>query len=204
VFSDSEGAVPAALAAAAVTAGCLAVAHAGPGVTALASVRRRFFPRLSGQGRADHVALTFDDGPDPAWTPAFLEVLATWKARATFFMLGPMAVQAPGLAAEIAAAGHEVAVHGWAHQYTVLRGPRAVADDLGQGRGGGRGGCATAVLPPALRRAERRGTRRRPPARAHPGAVDLLGPGVDTRRHAPLGLGDAQRKPDRRRHSPVA
>jgi peptidoglycan/xylan/chitin deacetylase (PgdA/CDA1 family) len=134
VFPDSEAQAPnrspAALAAAAVAAGCLAVAHAGPGVTALAPVRRRFFPRLAGQGRPDHVALTFDDGPDPAWTPAFLEVLATWQVRATFFMLGSMAVQAPGLAAEIAAAGHEVAVHGWAHQYTVLRGPRAVADDL--------------------------------------------------------------------------
>ena len=138
MFSDSErpaaGRPPAALAAAAMAAGCLAVAHAGPGVTALAPVRRRFFPRLSGQGRADHVALTFDDGPDPAWTPAFLEVLATWRARATFFMLGSMAVQAPGLAAEIAAAGHEVALHGWAHRYTVLRAPRAVADDLARAR----------------------------------------------------------------------
>lgn len=138
MFSGSEAEAPArppaALAAAAVTAGCLAVAHAGPGVTALGPVRRRFFPRLSGQGRADHVALTFDDGPDPAWTPAFLEVLATWRVRATFFMLGSMAVQAPGLAAEIAAAGHEVAVHGWAHQYAVLRGPRAVADDLARAR----------------------------------------------------------------------
>jgi peptidoglycan-N-acetylglucosamine deacetylase len=138
VFSGSEAQAPArpsaGFTAAAVAAGCLAVAHAGPGVTALAPVRRRFFPRLSGQGSADHVALTFDDGPDPAWTPAFLEVLATWRARATFFMLGSMAVQAPGLAAEIAAAGHEVAVHGWAHQYTVLRGPRAVADDLARAR----------------------------------------------------------------------
>ena len=138
MFSDSvvpaPARPPAALAAAAVAAGCVAVAHAGPGVTALAPIRRRFFPRLSGQGRPDHVALTFDDGPDPAWTPAFLEVLATWRARATFFMLGSMAASAPGLAAEIAAAGHEVAVHGWAHQYTVLRGPRAVADDLARAR----------------------------------------------------------------------
>src|SRR5262249_40256728 len=165
-----------------------------------------FFPRVCGHGRRDHVALTFDDGPDPAWTPAFLEVLATWRARATFFMLGSMAAAAPGLAAEIAAAGHEVAVHGWAHRYTVLRGPRAVAGHLARARGagGGRGGSTAAVLPPALRRAERRGARRRPPARPHPGAVDLLGPGVDTRRDAPLGLGDARRKPDRRRHSPVA
>ena len=120
---------PAARTAALVLAG-LAVAHAGPGVTALGPVRRRFFPRLSGLGRADHVAVTFDDGPDPAWTPAFLEVLATARVRATFFMLGTMAARAPGLAAEVAGAGHEVAVHGWAHRYTILRSPRAVADDL--------------------------------------------------------------------------
>src|SRR6185437_8050427 len=110
--------------------GGLAVSHAGPGVTAIGPLRQRFFPRLAGQGRADHVALTFDDGPDPAWTPAFLEVLAEWRVRATFFMLGSMAAREPGLAAEVAAAGHEVAVHGWAHRYTVLRSPRAVADDL--------------------------------------------------------------------------
>ena len=134
MFPDSEGprapSRPALLATAALALGGLAVSHAGPGVTALGPVRRRFFPRLSGQGRADHVALTFDDGPDPAWTPAFLEVLAKWQVHATFFMLGSMAARSPGLAAEVAGAGHEVAVHGWAHRYTVLRSPRAVADDL--------------------------------------------------------------------------
>src|SRR6185312_14975936 len=114
--------------------GGLAVSHAGPGVTAIGPLRQRFFPRLAGQGRADHVALTFDDGPDPAWTPAFLEVLAEWRVRATFFMLGSMAAREPGLAAEVAAAGHEVAVHGWAHKYTVLRSPWAVADDLARAR----------------------------------------------------------------------
>ena len=138
VFSDSEGprvpSRPAMLATAALALGGLAVSHAGPGVTALGPVRRRFFPRLSGQGRADHVALTFDDGPDPAWTPAFLEVLAKWQVHATFFMLGSMAARSPGLAAEVAGAGHEVAVHGWAHRYTVLRSPRTVADDLARAR----------------------------------------------------------------------
>src|ERR1700731_3241079 len=101
---------PGALTAAAVAAGCLAIAHAGPGVTALGPVRRRFFPRLSGAGRADHVALSFDDGPDPAWTPAFLDVLETWPVRPTFFMLGSMAAPEPKLAAEDAGAGHEAAV----------------------------------------------------------------------------------------------
>jgi peptidoglycan/xylan/chitin deacetylase (PgdA/CDA1 family) len=121
-----------ALAAALVLGG--AVAHAGPGLTALAPVRRRFFPRLSGLGDPGHVALTFDDGPDPAWTPAFLEVLAARQVRATFFLLGSMVARAPGLAAEIAGAGHEVGVHGWAHRYAVLRTPRAVRDDLARAK----------------------------------------------------------------------
>jgi peptidoglycan-N-acetylglucosamine deacetylase len=111
-------------------AGGLACAQAGPGITALGPVRRSLFPRLSGIGRSDHVALTFDDGPDPASTPRFLEVLAARQVRATFFLLGSMVARAPGLAAEIAAAGHETAVHGWDHRYLPLRGPLATRDDL--------------------------------------------------------------------------
>jgi len=67
---------PGACAAAGLALAGLAVTHAGPGITALAPVRRRLFPRLAGLGQADHVALTFDDGPDPASTPAFLDLLA--------------------------------------------------------------------------------------------------------------------------------
>jgi peptidoglycan/xylan/chitin deacetylase (PgdA/CDA1 family) len=121
---------PGARTAAGLALASLAVTHAGPGITALAPVRRRFFPQLSGFGRADHVALTFDDGPDPASTPAFLDLLAARRLRATFFLLGSMVAKAPELAADIAGAGHEVGVHGWDHRYTILRGPGAVRDDL--------------------------------------------------------------------------
>src|SRR5215475_10195351 len=121
----AQGAALAVLAAAG-----LASAHAGPGVTAIGPVRRLAFPRLAGLGRPDHVALTFDDGPDPASTPAFLDLLAARRLHATFFLLGSMVARAPQLAAEIAAAGHEIAVHGWDHRYTILRGPRAVFSDL--------------------------------------------------------------------------
>jgi len=112
----------------------LAVAQAGPGVTALRPVRLALFPRLSGLGAADHVALTFDDGPDPAATPRFLAALAARGLHATFFMLGSMVDRAPGLAAEVAAAGHEIAVHGFEHRYLILRGPRATHDDLARAR----------------------------------------------------------------------
>ena len=111
----------------------LAVAHGGPGLTALAPVRRRF-PALSGAGAPDHVALTFDDGPDPRFTPRFLAALDARRVRATFFLLGPMVQAAPGLAAEIAAAGHEIGVHGWDHRYATVRSPRALHDDLARAR----------------------------------------------------------------------
>ena len=89
------------LAAAAVAAG-----HAGPGLSAVGPLRRRLLPRLAGFGRADHVALSFDDGPDPASSPAFLAVLEARRVHASCFLLGSMGVRAPELAAEIAEAGH--------------------------------------------------------------------------------------------------
>jgi len=108
----------------------LAVAHSVPGVTALRAVRMSLFPLLSGQVLSDHVALTFDDGPDPAATPLFIKLLADRGVRATFFLLGSQVSKAPRLAADIADRGHEIGVHGWRHRYLPLRGPIATYDDL--------------------------------------------------------------------------
>jgi peptidoglycan/xylan/chitin deacetylase (PgdA/CDA1 family) len=115
---------------AAASAAGLAIAHAGPGITGIGPVRMLAFRRLAGQGTPGHVALTFDDGPDPVSTPEFARVLADRNVRATFFMLGSMVAKAPGLAAEIAAAGHEVGVHGFDHRYLTVRTPRATRSDL--------------------------------------------------------------------------
>jgi peptidoglycan/xylan/chitin deacetylase (PgdA/CDA1 family) len=120
---------PAGLIAGGLAAG-IAVAQAGPGITGLGPVRRTLFPRLAGQGDPGHVALTFDDGPDPDSTPQFARLLAARQVRATFFMLGSMAERAPGLAAELAAAGHEIGVHGWDHRYLPARTPGAARSDL--------------------------------------------------------------------------
>lgn len=128
----------------------LGVVQTAPGVTAIGPVRRALFPRLSGYGAAGHVALTFDDGPDPAATPRFLEVLHSRGLHATFFLLGSMVVRAPGLAADIAAAGHELGVHGWDHRYLSLRGPRATRDDIARARDiiGGAAGAAPRLFRP--------------------------------------------------------
>jgi len=108
----------------------LAVLQAGPGITGFGPVRDALFPLLAGRGLAGHVALTFDDGPDPGATPRFLDLLASRGVRATFFLLGSQVMLAPRLAARIAAQGHEIGVHGWEHRYLPLRGPRAIRDDL--------------------------------------------------------------------------
>lgn len=76
------------------------------------------------------VALTFDDGPHPQGTPAVLEVLRAAGVRATFFLVGEQVERDPALAAEIAAAGHEVGVHGHRHRTLLLRTAHAAHDDL--------------------------------------------------------------------------
>jgi len=111
-----------------------AAIHQGFRVPAAASLRRRLSPRLAGHGDPGHVALTFDDGPDPAGTPAILSVLAEWDLHATFFMLGSMALVAPGLAREVSAAGHQIAVHGWVHRVMAVDRPGVVYGDLARAR----------------------------------------------------------------------
>jgi peptidoglycan-N-acetylglucosamine deacetylase len=112
----------------------LAVVQAGPGITGLGPVRRAAFPRLAGCGTARHVAITIDDGPDPAATPLFLDVLRARGVKATFFLLGSMVAKAPGLAADIAGEGHELGVHGWDHRYLPLRGPGDTMKDVSRAR----------------------------------------------------------------------
>jgi peptidoglycan/xylan/chitin deacetylase (PgdA/CDA1 family) len=110
--------------------GAVAAVHAAPALAGVSPFGIRCTPRVVGRGRPGHVALTFDDGPDPDSTPAFLAELDRLGWRATFFMLGSMARRAPGLVAEVAAAGHEVAAHGDEHKNMLRRGPRAAADDI--------------------------------------------------------------------------
>ena len=112
--------------AAAVAAG----AYASPSVARLLPPRWRVTPRLSGLGDPHHLALTFDDGPDPASTPEVMAALDRLGWSATFFCLGTMAAAHPGLAAELVSAGHEVGVHGWTHDGAVRRSPRALTEDV--------------------------------------------------------------------------
>jgi peptidoglycan/xylan/chitin deacetylase (PgdA/CDA1 family) len=76
------------------------------------------------------LALTFDDGPDPAWTPRVLDVLRAAGARATFFLVGERAERAPEVVRRMAAEGHEVASHSWSHRCLWFCGPRATAQEI--------------------------------------------------------------------------
>jgi len=111
-------------------AGAAGLVHAGPALAGVSPFGMRVTPALVGRGRSDHVALTFDDGPDPESTPAFLAELDRLGWRASFFMLGSMARREPALVAEIAAAGHEIGAHGDVHRNMLRRFPGAAADDI--------------------------------------------------------------------------
>lgn len=61
------------------------------------------------------VALTFDDGPDPRFTPDVLDILAKKKVRATFFVIGESAERFPGLVEQAVLEGHEIENHTYSH-----------------------------------------------------------------------------------------
>lgn len=61
------------------------------------------------------ISLTFDDGPDPLYTPRLLEILKKYNARATFFMVGILAQRYPELVKRIGNEGHAIGNHSWDH-----------------------------------------------------------------------------------------
>ena len=73
-----------------------------------------------------HVALTFDDGPDPVWTPGVLTLLRQYHAKATFCVLGERAVAYPGLIRRIVADGHTLCDHTMTHDANLPGNTRTV------------------------------------------------------------------------------
>jgi peptidoglycan/xylan/chitin deacetylase (PgdA/CDA1 family) len=61
------------------------------------------------------IALTFDDGPDPNWTPKVLDLLEQHQVKATFFVVGTQVAEHPDLARRIVAEGHQLGVHTFTH-----------------------------------------------------------------------------------------
>ncbi|HEX9529953.1 MAG TPA: glycosyltransferase [Acidimicrobiales bacterium] len=80
----------------------------------------------SAQPPANQVALTFDDGPDPRWTPQVLALLGRYRVPATFFVVGSKVTTHPGLVRAEVAAGDEVGSHTFTHaELGAVSGTRA-------------------------------------------------------------------------------
>jgi peptidoglycan/xylan/chitin deacetylase (PgdA/CDA1 family) len=82
-----------------------------------------------GPGDRRALALTFDDGPSES-TPEILDLLARHSIAATFFVCGANVERLPEIARAIAAAGHEIGNHSYAHPYMFLHRPRAIENDI--------------------------------------------------------------------------
>lgn len=72
------------------------------------------------------LALTFDDGPDPRWTPAVLDLLRRHRARATFCVVGQHVAAHPELVRRIADEGHALCDHTWTHDEALASRPTAI------------------------------------------------------------------------------
>jgi peptidoglycan-N-acetylglucosamine deacetylase len=81
------------------------------------------------------IALTIDDGPSPVYTPQVLRLLEKYRITATFSMIGIQASAYPGVAREVAAAGHLIANHTWTHLDLAYFAPAVVADQMDRATG---------------------------------------------------------------------
>jgi peptidoglycan/xylan/chitin deacetylase (PgdA/CDA1 family) len=77
-------------------------------------LRKNFMWRLPGNVNSA-IGLTFDDGPDPDYTPAILDLLARYDVKATFFVIGNNVKRHPQLAREIERQGHAIGGHTQTH-----------------------------------------------------------------------------------------
>jgi len=87
-------------------------------------------PARSRSRKPGAVALTFDDGPDPETTRAIAAMLDDVGAKGTFFAIGKRAEEHPEVLAELVAGGHQVGLHGYAHDWKAIVYGRWFLDDL--------------------------------------------------------------------------
>ena len=111
-------------------AAALGLAAGGFAYAARWPASRIFGDALIAPRQPGELALTFDDGPNPAWTPRLLDVLAGHGVRVTFFILGSHAQAEPALVKTIADAGHLIGNHSWDHPDLALTAAHGVRDQL--------------------------------------------------------------------------
>jgi peptidoglycan-N-acetylglucosamine deacetylase len=90
------------------------------------------FPTLyhQGAGGEHQVAITFDDGPDPRWTPKILDILKAVNVKAAFFLVGMNAERYPGIVRRIVNEGHEIGNHTYYHPNLALYWPEHIRLEL--------------------------------------------------------------------------
>ncbi len=76
------------------------------------------------------VAVTFDDGPSPIWTPQILDELKKVDAKATFFMIGHHVRKYPEVARRVAEEGHQIGNHGYAHSVIFYYTPPEIEEEI--------------------------------------------------------------------------
>src|SRR5246127_2584914 len=89
-----------------------------------------FGPIVFRTGAPNKLAITFDDGPNPAITPKLLDLLAKHNAQATFFLVGKFVRDCPELTKEILVRGHALGNHTDTHPNLFLSGPRKTEEEL--------------------------------------------------------------------------
>jgi peptidoglycan/xylan/chitin deacetylase (PgdA/CDA1 family) len=93
-------------------------------------VPTQFVGPANGRG----IALTFDDGPDPVFTPRLLDVLRAHGARATFFMVGERVLSHPDLVRRVRDEGHQIGSHSHQHRAGFhFLGPRRMVAEIQRG-----------------------------------------------------------------------
>jgi len=80
--------------------------------------------------RANLVAMTFDDGPHPTYTPALLDILKKRRIRATFYVIGQNVARYPDIVKRMVDEGHEIGNHTWRHPFLTKLGSKNVLREL--------------------------------------------------------------------------
>ena len=113
--------------------GVPAAAVAAGAMTSYAAVHSEsqlFGATVRHTGSPRELAITFDDGPNPAITPKLLNLLERYEAKATFFVIGRFVRACPELTREVAARGHLLGNHTETHPNLFWLSPRAVGEEL--------------------------------------------------------------------------
>jgi peptidoglycan/xylan/chitin deacetylase (PgdA/CDA1 family) len=113
-------------------AGAVGLAAGGYAYAAMWPSSQLFGKAMTAPERAGELALTFDDGPNPAWTPKLLDTLAEYEIKATFFVMGSRAQAQPALVKRMLEAGHLIGNHSWSHPNLARTAAGKVRQEMAQ------------------------------------------------------------------------